>query len=287
MAGVQAERLAFIDFRLMFLGAVSRQDLTERFGISEPAATRDLATYREARPDNLEYSHAERTYLTSDCFIPLFEHSGEDALTMIAHGHFALPRRDRKPMLRCDLPTQLDHPSASVVAVITRAINRGRVISIDYRSHSSGKTRRQIVPFAVVDNGLRWHIRAFDRRRSRFTDFVIARVSNSRIEDSEVHDAERWEQDIQWNRIVELELVPHPKRPHAETPVFEYQMRDGVLKLRLRAAVAGYFLRRWNVDCSADHRLEGNEYQLWLRNREALYGVETLEIAPGYNKLSS
>ena len=186
-------------------------------------------------------------------------------------------------MLRCDLPTQLDHPCPYVVAVITRAINRNRAITIDYRSHSSGQTRRQIVPFALVDNGLRWHIRAYDRRQNRFSDFVIARISNPEMEDSPICEHEYWEQDIQWNRIVELELVPHPKRLHPETPIFEFKMEDGVMKLRLRAAVAGYFLRRWNVDCSPDHRLEGNEYQLWLKNRETLYGVDTLEIAPGYS----
>ncbi|MDP2029498.1 MAG: WYL domain-containing protein [Thiobacillus sp.] len=283
MSEIQAERLAFIDFHLLFLGSVSRQDLRDRFGISEPAATRDLALYRDERPKNLEYSHTERTYLVSDEFVPLFEHSGDEALSMIAKGHFALPKKGRKPMLRCDLPTQLDHPNVSVVAAITRAISKRRIVSIDYLSHSSGRTRRQIAPFALVDNGLRWHIRAFDRRRNRFSDFVIARISNLRFEDSAVQENELWEQDIQWNRIVELELVPHPKRLHSETPAFEYKMTDGVIKLQLRAAVAGYFLRRWNIDCSADHSLEGNEYQLWLMNRETLYGVETLEIAPGYS----
>ena len=213
----------------------------------------------------------------------IFEHEGADSLAMIVHGHLALPKQNKKSMIRCDIPIQLDHPDSNVVAHITRAINRKRVISIDYRSHSSGQTRRQIVPFAIVDNGLRWHIRAYDRRQNRFSDFVISRVSDPKLEELPINDHEHWEQDIQWNRIVQLDLVPHPKRSHPETPIFEYQMKDGVMKLRLRAAVAGYFLRRWNVDCSADLRLEGNEYQLWLKNREALYGVETLEIAPGYN----
>jgi len=54
------------------------------------------------------------------------------------------------------------------------------------------------------------------------------------------------------------------------------------LKVNVRAAVAGYVLRRWNVDCSEDHSMEGPEYHLWLKNRQALYGVENLVIAPGY-----
>ncbi len=50
----------------------------------------------------------------------------------------------------------------------------------------------------------------------------------------------------------------------------------------IRAAVAGYFLRRWNIDCSEDHSLRGNEYHLWLKNYPALYGVDNLLIAPAY-----
>lgn len=282
MSPSQSERLSFIDFRLMFLGEVSRQHLTERFGISEPAATRDFAAYRAARPQNLEYSHAERLYLIGESFTPLYDHDSSDALAMIAHGHLALPNQPTKPMLRCELPIQLDRPSAEVVASVTRAINRKRAIAIDYYSYSSGQTRREIVPFALVDNGLRWHVRAYDRRRERFSDFVLARMNHPQIEDTPTHEHEHWENDIQWNRMVELELVPHPALSRPETPIYEHQMEGGVLRLHVRAAVAGYFLRRWNVDCSPDHRLRGSEYQLWLRNRETLYGVETLGIAPGY-----
>lgn len=62
----------------------------------------------------------------------------------------------------------------------------------------------------------------------------------------------------------------------------EYDMVDGTLQVNVRAAVAGYVLRRWTVDCSDDHHLVGAEYHLWLRNRQALYGVDNLIIAPGY-----
>ena len=60
-----------------------------------------------------------------------------------------------------------------------------------------------------------------------------------------------------------------------------------MLKLQVRAAVAGYLLRRWNVDCSADHRLDRPEIHLWLQNRQTLYGVENLAIAPGYDPTES
>lgn len=61
-------------------------------------------------------------------------------------------------------------------------------------------------------------------------------------------------------------------------------MREGVLELNIRAAMAGYLLRRWNVDCTENASLSGPEYQLYLRNRQTLYGAENLTIAPGYQE---
>jgi hypothetical protein len=55
-----------------------------------------------------------------------------------------------------------------------------------------------------------------------------------------------------------------------------------MLELNVRAALAGYLLRRWNVDCTEECTLNGGEYHLWLRNRQTLYGAENLAIAPGY-----
>lgn len=59
-------------------------------------------------------------------------------------------------------------------------------------------------------------------------------------------------------------------------------MPNGVLKVKVRAANAGYMLRRGTVDCSPDHSLEGPEYALWLRDSLALYGANNAYLAPGY-----
>ena len=158
-------------------------------------------------------------------------------------------------------------------------------VTIQYRSLSSGFTEREIVPFCLVDNGLRWHVRAFDRRRNQFTDFVITRITNPvLLLESPIQNDERKGADNQWNRIVELELVTHPRLDHKETIEIDYGMIKGVLEINVRAAVAGYLLRRWNVDCTAEAVLDGEEYHLWLRNRQALYGVNNLVIAPGFEQ---
>jgi hypothetical protein len=89
--------------------------------------------------------------------------------------------------------------------------------------------------------------------------------------------------DLQWHRIVELRLAPHPTLQHPETIEHEYDMVNGTLTIQVRAAVAGYVLRRWNVDCSENHALTGAEYHLWLQNRDALNGVENFILTPGYS----
>lgn len=62
----------------------------------------------------------------------------------------------------------------------------------------------------------------------------------------------------------------------------DYNMEDGVKVVEVRAAVAGYWLRLWNIDCSTNHSLIGKEFHLWLRNSIALYDVDSVYLAPGY-----
>ena len=49
-------------------------------------------------------------------------------------------------------------------------------MAIRYHSMSNGEFERVIVPFAFVDTGLRWHVRAFDRKSDYFRDFVVTRI---------------------------------------------------------------------------------------------------------------
>ncbi len=280
----QQERLSHIDFRLRFLGTIGRNDLVNRFGIKAAAATRDITLYKELASQNLEYDTKAKIYTWAERFAPLFDCSPHQALTALAHGFGDDFVATHKAHIACETPAQLNKPNLDTLSVLTRAIHQKKPVEITYRSLSSGHTTREIAPFVLVDNGLRWHVRAYDRKRSRFTDFVINRVSDPKLPpDGEVKEHETKDNDIQWNRIVELEIVPHPRVSFPETIEHEYDMNDGTLHVNVRAAVAGYVLRRWNVDCSKDHSLDGPEYHLWLKNRQALYGVENLVIAPGYN----
>jgi hypothetical protein len=279
----QRERLAHIDFRLLFLGSMQRSDLIQRFGMKEAAATRDIALYKKFAPENLTYDTKARSYFYQTGFNPVFNYTPENALAALSRGYGDdYTGSTGQPMIPCETPTQLNRMALSSLAVLTRAIYQKQVVNVTYYSLSSGISEREIVPFALVDTGQRWHVRAFDRKQARFTDFVINRIKNPAAIESRIDENETRQADNQWNRIVDLSIVPHPKLSHPETIAMEYNMENNELHIQVRAAVAGYLLRRWNIDCSENHRLTGDEYHLWLKNYPTLYGVENLVIAPGY-----
>mgnify|MGYP000904673605 CR=1 FL=1 len=282
LSHTQRERLAYIDFRLYFMGDVGRPDLANRFGLAPAAATRDLALYREVAPKNIEFDGSNKIYRIGKGFEPLFDHVSQRVLSALSLGFGDGVNGDSQPMLPCESPAVLSSPRMDVLAPICRAIHAKCPVSIRYHSISSGDSERVIVPFALVDTGLRWHVRAFDRKSGEFRDFVVTRIEAPILVDEEPKANERPDSDIQWTRIVELDLVPHPRLARPEIIRMDYGMVDGSIRMRVRAAVAGYMLLRWSVDASPDHSLKEEQYRLWLSDPLALYGVENAKLAPGY-----
>jgi predicted DNA-binding transcriptional regulator YafY len=277
----QRERLMYIDFRLYFTGTVSRADLMDRFGIGAAAATRDFALYREIAPNNTELDAVAKHYVIRDTFSPLVAHSAERVLASLSQG-YGYGMVGEKPLILSESVSLLSKPKVEIVAPITRAISLGQVVKISYTSRS-GQSEREIVPFAASCDGLRWHVRAFDRKREKFSDFVLARIGHARVQlGQKPLSVEGPKYDDQWNRMLDLPLVPHPDKNCKQIVMCDYDMPDGVLRLRVRAAMAGYVLQQYHVDCSPDHSNEDEACRLWLSDPLVLYGVESAMFAPGY-----
>jgi hypothetical protein len=283
----QRERLTYLEFRLYFMGGIGRPDLSARFGVAPAGATRDIAMYRELAPKNLDFHNSSKTYRISSEFVPIFEHSPQRVLSALSLGFGDGVDCEPRSLLPCEFPAILSCPRMDVLAPICRAIHTKRPVAIRYQSMSSGESERVIVPFALVDTGLRWHVRAFDRKSGEFRDFVVTRIEAPTLVDEEPKANERPDNDIQWTRIVELDLVPHPRIARPEIIKKDYGMTDGSIRMRVRAAVAGYMLLRWSVDASPDHSLKEEQYRLWLSDPLALYGVENAKLAPGYRPPAS
>ena len=287
LSHAQRERLVYIDFRLYFMGEIGRPDLASRFAVAPAGATRDLALYREIAPQNIVFDGSSKIYRIGKTFSPIFEHATQRVLSALALGFGDGVSVESQPLLPCESPAALNSPRMDVLAPVCRAIHAKRPVAVRYHSMSSGESERVIVPFALVDTGLRWHVRAFDRKSGEFRDFVVTRIEAPMLLDEEPQPNERPDNDIQWTRIVELDFVPHPRLERPEIIKMDYGMTDGSIRMRVRAAVAGYMLLRWSVDCSPDHRLKEEQYRLWLSDPLALYGVENAKLAPGYQAPSS
>lgn len=278
----QRSRLAFIDFSLEYFGEVSRADLISRFQTGLAAATRDLASYKQLAPNNAFLDHKARRYLRRDQFSPLFSHNPEAILTGLSQGFGDGLSFPMEPSESCFDAVRLIHPKAEYIAAIMRAIHHRVALQCRYVSISSGESQREIVPHSLVNNGHRWHVRAYDRDSASFRDFVVTRFTDVAILDQSINTLEARQYDKQWNHIVPLSLIAHPALAFPQAIELDYAMQDGQLKLEVRAALAGYLLRQWNVDCSPQHQLNGGEYQLALSNHQVLEGIEGLAIAPGW-----
>lgn len=124
--------------------------------------------------------------------------------------------------------------------------------------------------------------RRMKKQRERITGFSIARIVKARPLQIYSLLNQRNEADVQWARVVQRKLMPHPGVKHPEAIKTDYQMKNGMLVLDMRAPLVGYALRRWAGDCTLKQILDPKQHHLCLKNSQTLYGVESAALAPGY-----
>lgn len=278
----QRERLAFIDFNLQFFGRISRSDLINRFKTGLAASTRDFAAYREIAQANLTLDHSTKQYWRTSAFTPIFQFSAEAILQSVSKGFSDGITASIQPSAQCFEAVQLIHPNIHIIAALMRSIQNQVACQVKYVSISSGVSTRTIVPHAIINNGHRWHVRAFDEKSNAFRDFVCTRftqVDDSNIKASSEQCANA---DMQFNRRVTIVLMVHPGITNAQAIEMDYAMEKGEKIMQVRAALAAYILRHWQVDCSFEHRILNQGCQLALKNHEVLDSIENPQLAPGF-----
>lgn len=118
--------------------------------------------------------------------------------------------------------------------------NPRRQVKVNYLSLSSGASTKTLCPLALADTGLRWHLRAYDRERGRFADFALTRIVKAKAIEQPIPVEEQIESDVQWARLVHIELVPHPGIAHPKAIEADFMMHNGMLALDMRAPLVGY-----------------------------------------------
>lgn len=270
----QQRRLQFIDFRLQWDGKLNRADLTGFFQISVPQASADISLYSELAPGNLAYDRSSRSYLAAPGFAPLYMTSGTDqymAQLLALERQALAPMQSfiemRPPVASVDLPARHIDPKA--LKIVLRAIAERSMVRAHYQSITRDEpVWREMSPHALGHDGLRWHVRAYCHLRGGFRDFVLGRLLQ--VEAAGASSTKAGE-DVEWNNMVELELVPHPDLSPAQRHGVEvdHAMQGGKVVLRCRQAMLFYTLRSLNFALTGQPR-PGGVLQLCIANLDAI-----------------
>lgn len=269
------QRLQYIEIMAFYCGVVSRTDVARAFGISDAAATKDLAQYGKLVPDNLIYRQSHFGYVPGPDFHPcVADLSPQAVLPMLAlnltnmSGPYGEQQVFNIPAELLTTPARL--PSREITAQVTRAVAQRKKLRIEYRSLSGRESDQQrvIEPHSLCHNGLRWHVRAYNEETFDFRDFVLSRIAMAEMLDPAAESSREFDED--WMEQVTLELVPHPGLEEKKrlTLMMDYAAEDGVITIEVRRALLGYLLHRLRVDTSPEHSLNPEAYQLIVANRD-------------------
>jgi len=271
------QRLQYIEVMAWYTGVVTRSDVARAFGLSDPAATKDLKLYGDLAPGNLVYNHSVFGFVPGDGFAAVFADLAPAAVLpviaanlAVANGPYGGDLIYGLPTASLPLPARL--PSQHTLAQITRAIHGRRKLRVSYRSLSRRESgaARVLEPHTLVNTGLRWHLRAYSEDTCDFRDFVLSRMTEAQCLDLPAESGEQYDDD--WVEQVSLQLAPHSGLDAArrESLLLDYGASGAVIEVDVRRALLGYVLQRLGVDTTPDHALNPNAFQLMLLNRDEI-----------------
>ncbi|MGO9769704.1 MAG: WYL domain-containing protein [Roseiarcus sp.] len=168
----------------------------------------------------------------------------------------------------------------SILRGVLRAIEQQEEVDILYQSLTNTR-RRSIAPHSIAFDGHRWHARAWCTEREEFRDFVLTRMlSLDRGAPSKANPSD----DIEWLTLVELNIVAHPalSAPQKSAIEHDFGMKDGVLRLKTRLALAFYPIARLNLDLT-DASIRPERKQICLTNMAELEAAR--DAAKAHSKL--
>ena len=141
-----------------------------------------------------------------------------------------------------------------------------------YHSLSSRDSEQQriIEPHALINTGLRWHLRAYSHDTYDFRDFVLSRIGQAQLVNSPAESDANYDDD--WIEMVSIKLQPHPGLSDKQRRAlkYDYNMVDDTIELTVRRALVAYVLQRMAVDTTADFSMNPSAYQLVVVNRDEI-----------------
>lgn len=249
------QRLEFVDFRLYWEGGINRSDITDRFGVSVPQASKDLTLYATKAPGNLFYDKSAKRYVAASTFQPVFFVPDADRyLTQLRSVADHTVKQDDTWLFNAAsaevMPIPHRRVDVNVLRSLLGAIRRQRAIKTLYQSMNPQRPKpmwRWISPHALGNDGLRWHVRAYCHTDNKFTDFILSRCLDSAGDDAQKMSAA---QDLDWRQFFSVVLVPNSLLSKGQQDIIaqDYCMKKGQIAIPVRKALLYYFRKRLRLD---------------------------------------
>ncbi|MBE0508582.1 MAG: WYL domain-containing protein [Marinospirillum sp.] len=232
MQNTDEQRYWLLELLAWWEGSIHPVQLAEHWQVSRQHASKLLSSWNTRHPGALEYLSQEKYYRTTTAFNPQLI-SGDvveylNWSTLGIQPRFATDAERHQP-----LPHEiLSHPARQVtpqlIRPLIRAIREQRRLDVDYISLSNPSHEgRIIVPHHFVNNGQRWHLRAWCEKSQDYRDFVLSRFRGE--PDLMDHSDKGAAQDLAWSTQVTLLLQPDPRLTSEQQQVIEqdYLMQNG------------------------------------------------------------
>ncbi|GAA6145544.1 helix-turn-helix transcriptional regulator [Thalassolituus maritimus] len=164
----QAYRL--IEQVALWEGRITTNTLQDAFGCSRTTASPIIQSYLDACPENLMYCTKSRGYLPTEQFVPRYSTGTLEEYTQLKSPSVSeIPAYPMQMLQR--------RPDPAIVRAILKAIDQKQRLDISYASFTSPEDGDRIIsPHKLVNDGARWHVRAWCEKNQDFRDFVLSRI---------------------------------------------------------------------------------------------------------------
>ena len=271
------QRLEYIELMAFYTGVITRSDIARTFAISDAAATKDLKLYGEIAPHNLIYKHNVFGFVPTEQFSEIFADLTPAAVLPMIAANLPITSTTitENPVYGIAVETlPLPHrlPNKQILAQIIRAIKNRKKLRVTYQSLSSTDSNpsRILEPHSLINTGLRWHFRAYNEDSYDFRDFVLSRVLDAQLLETDAESSAQYDDD--WMEVVTLQLTPHPHLSDDQRLILmtDYAADKDIISLQVRRTLIGYVLQRLSVDTTTDHSMNPNAYPLIVMNRDEI-----------------
>ena len=175
-------RYRFIEIIAYWEGRLTANHLMDAFKIGRQQASKDINWYKRQYPDNLDYDLQIKGHVPTASFRPVFTQGNADEYLQILQANMDLSQHYSDAFLN-PTNTEIMRPpirgvSPEILRPVIQACREQRRLDIDYISLSTPEQPdgRLICPHTLVNNGFRWHVRAYCEKNQGYRDFVLSRI---------------------------------------------------------------------------------------------------------------